>query len=114
MKEDRDETNKIYQKRVMMLSSGQFDTDQIDPFYQEKFEFAIDHKFSSDEESIEESIDDYLVEDITIMVWDFINIAMNSFKFPKEVPEEMPENTVFLQQRDEAINAIQYCFLEIK
>jgi hypothetical protein len=30
------------------------------------------------------------------MVWDFVNIAISSFKYPKEPPEEIPEEAVFL------------------
>lgn len=79
IKDDRDETIKMFKKRITMLSLGHYEMDEIDPYYQEKFEFAIHHKFTDDVEVKEkvEQIDDFLVDDINIMVWDFINIAID-------------------------------------
>ena len=50
MKKERDQACRNYEIRVNMLGSGQYQEDEVDPYYQEKFEFAVDHKFSSDEE----------------------------------------------------------------
>jgi hypothetical protein len=43
MKQERNQTVINYEVRVKMLSKGQYEADEIDPFYQEKFEFAVEH-----------------------------------------------------------------------
>ena len=115
MKKERDQACRNYEIRVNMLGSGQYQEDEVDPYYQEKFEFAVDHKFSSDEEESEsESIDDYLDIDIRTMVNEFINQAMEEISWPKEVPDWVPRGLTFLRQPDESINSIQYCFMQIQ
>lgn len=98
-----------------MLSSGQYGTEERDSYYQEKFEFAKEHHFEGDESSSSMSFDDFLEEDIKEMVWGFINIAIERMhmKFPKNPLEDVPDGLVFLQQPNEIVNCIQYCFLSI-
>ena len=43
-----------YQIRVNMLQSGKYDQDEIEPYYQEKFEFVVNHKFEGDEKEAED------------------------------------------------------------
>ena len=50
-----------------------------------------------DSEKNEEPEDDYLLVDMQELVWRFINKAMKSIPWPKEIPERIPEGLTFLQ-----------------
>ena len=78
--------------------------EKMNKYYPEKFEFAIDYKFSGEEEenkSIDEednkSIDDFIEVDIYLMVKKFVKTAVDRLPWSKDVPEEIPEGLVFLR-----------------
>jgi hypothetical protein len=72
----------------------------------------MNHNFSDDEEEPESS-DDFFDEEIEDLVRQFVEVALQKIIYPKE-PKIVAEGSVFLSQRSEVTNSVQYCLLEIE